>query len=71
MCPRMDALVAACRPGNTGADLYRAWESEGNPDSPVPLAHGLGLGAEPPLIGLGRGRDAALDEGMVLASNRG
>lgn len=63
----MDALIAACRPGNSGADLYRAWEGEGNPESPVPLAHGLGLGAEPPLIGLGRGRDAVVEEGMVLS----
>jgi Xaa-Pro dipeptidase len=67
-CARsMDALIAACRPGNTGADLYQAWESAGNPQSPGPLAHGLGLGAEPPLIGLGRGRDATLEEGMVLS----
>lgn len=67
-CARgMDALMAACRPGNTGADLYRAWENAGNPESPVPLAHGLGLGAEPPLIGLGCGRDAVLEEGMVLS----
>jgi Xaa-Pro aminopeptidase len=63
----MDALVAACRPGGSGADLYRAWEETGNPQSLVPLAHGLGLGAEPPLIGLGRGRDALLEEGMVLS----
>jgi Xaa-Pro aminopeptidase len=63
----MDALLSACRPGNTGADLYRAWESLGNRESPVPLAHGLGLGAEPPLIGLGRGSDAQLEEGMVLS----
>ena len=67
-CARsMDALLSACRPGNTGADLYRAWESAGNRESPVPLAHGLGLGAEPPLIGLGRGSDAPLEEGMVLS----
>ena len=67
-CARsMDALMAACRPGNTGADLYRAWENSGNRESPVPLAHGLGLGAEPPLIGLGRGSDAGLQEGMVLS----
>lgn len=67
-CARsMDALMAACRPGNTGADLYRAWENAGNPDSFVALAHGLGLGAEPPVIGLGRGSDAALEEGMVLS----
>ncbi len=67
-CARgMDALIAACRPGNTGADLYRAWENAGNPDPGVLLAHGLGLGAEPPLIGLGRGADATIDEGMVLS----
>ncbi|HZQ31339.1 MAG TPA: M24 family metallopeptidase [Mycobacterium sp.] len=66
-CARgMDALVAACRAGSTGADLYRAWENTGEQASVVPLAHGLGLGAEPPLIGLGRGRTARLDEGMVL-----
>lgn len=63
----MDALIAACRPGNTGADLYRAWETAGNPDPEVLLAHGLGLGAEPPLIGFGRGRDAVLEDGMVLS----
>jgi Xaa-Pro aminopeptidase len=67
-CARsMDALLGTCRPGNTGADLYRAWESAGNRGSSVPLAHGLGLGAESPLIGLGRGRDASIEEGMVLS----
>jgi Xaa-Pro aminopeptidase len=67
-CARsMDALIAACRPGNTGADLYRAWENAGNPDPGVLLAHGMGLGAEPPVIGLGRGRNATIDEGMVLS----
>jgi Xaa-Pro aminopeptidase len=63
----MDALLAACRPGNTGADLYRAWEGAGENDSPVVLAHGLGLGAEPPVIGFGRGTGALLEEGMVLS----
>ena len=67
-CARgMDALIAACRPGCSGVDLYRAWQDAGNPESVVPLAHGLGLGAEPPLIGLDRGRDATIDEGMVLS----
>jgi hypothetical protein len=47
--------------------LYRAWEDVGNPGSPVPLAHGLGLGAEPPVIGLGRGSEVSLGEGMVLS----
>jgi Xaa-Pro dipeptidase len=63
----MDALLAACWPGGTGADLYRAWEATGNADPGVPLAHGVGLGAEPPIIGLGRGRDAVIVEGMVLS----
>ncbi|QLL05632.1 M24 family metallopeptidase [Mycobacterium vicinigordonae] len=63
----MDALLAACRPGAVGTDLYRAWERLGFGESSVLLAHGLGLGAEPPVIGLGRGRDAALEEGMVLS----
>jgi Xaa-Pro dipeptidase len=62
-----DALIGACRPGNTGADLCRAWEDTGNEDPGVPLAHGLGLGAEPPFIGFGRGGDALLEEGMVLS----
>jgi Xaa-Pro dipeptidase len=67
-CARgMDALLAACRAGNTGADLYRAWQDAGNTESAVPLAHGLGLGAEPPVIGLGRGRDVSLEDGMVLS----
>jgi len=67
-CARgMDALVGACRRANTGADLYRAWAETGNEDPGIPLAHGLGLGAEPPLIGLGRGRDAVIEEGMVLS----
>jgi Xaa-Pro dipeptidase len=67
-CARgMDALLAACRSGNTGADLYRAWEDAGNPAPGMPLAHGLGLGAEPPVIGLDRGADAAIEEGMVLS----
>ena len=62
----MDALVGACRPGNTGADLYRAWEDSDNDDPGLPLAHGVGLGAEPPLIGLGRGHNAVIEEGMVF-----
>lgn len=63
----LDALVAACRPGVTGADLYRAWERLGRGEPAVLLAHGLGLGAEAPAIGLGRGLNASLAEGMVLS----
>lgn len=63
----MDALVGACRAGGVGADLYQAWERVGVGPASVVLAHGVGLGAEPPVIGLGRGRDAVLEEGMVLS----
>ncbi len=62
----LDTLLAACRPGATGADLSRAWEQTGEPPPPVVLAHGLGLGVEPPVIGLGRGTSAPVDEGAVL-----
>jgi Xaa-Pro dipeptidase len=63
----LDALVAACRPGNTGRDLYRAWEASGEPEPVVALAHGMGIGVEEPLIGFGRGADAAIVRGSVLS----
>ncbi|TDK99172.1 aminopeptidase P family protein [Mycobacterium paragordonae] len=63
----MDALVGACRAGGVGADLYREWEKVDVGPASVVLAHGLGLGAEPPVIGLGLGRNAVLEEGMVLS----
>jgi Xaa-Pro dipeptidase len=63
----MDRLLAACRPGNTGTDLYRAWESTGEPPAEIALANGVGLGTEPPLIGFGRGAETRLDEGSVLS----
>lgn len=63
----LDALVAACRPGAAGADLYAAWESTGEPAPTVLLANGIGIGTEPPVIGFGRGRTATLVEGQVLS----
>lgn len=63
----LEALVAACRPGSTGADLRRAWEETGEPLPSVPLAHGMGIGPEPPVVGWGRGDDAVLKEGNVLS----
>ncbi len=62
----LDALLTACRPGNVGRDLYRAWEAAGEPEPVVALAHGIGIGAEEPLIGFGRGADAAVGRGSVL-----
>lgn len=61
-----DALTAACRAGNTGADLYRAWESTGEPPATIALAYGIGIGTEGPVVGFGRGADTVLREGSVL-----
>jgi Xaa-Pro aminopeptidase len=63
----IETLLAACRAGNVGADLYRAWESTGEPPPEIALANGVGIGTEPPLVGFGRGADARLDEGDVLS----
>ena len=52
-------MIDRCRVGARGADL----RTEG---ADV-LVHGLGLGAEPPLIGSGGGADAELVGGMVLS----
>jgi Xaa-Pro aminopeptidase len=62
----LDGLIAACRPGHTGADLYRAWESTGEPPAEIALAYGVGLGAEAPVVGFSRGAEATLREGAVL-----
>jgi Xaa-Pro aminopeptidase len=63
----IDALLGACRAGNVGADLYRAWDSTGEPPTEIALANGVGLGIETPLVGFGRGADAILEEGAVLS----
>jgi Xaa-Pro aminopeptidase len=62
----LDALLDACRPGATGADLSHVWQQTGEPSPSVVLAHGLGLGVEPPVIGLGRGMSDVIQEGSVL-----
>jgi Xaa-Pro aminopeptidase len=65
----LDALIDACQPGATGAEVERAWVATGEPLPPpsLPLVHGAGLGTEPPLIGNGYGRHAELCAGLVLA----
>ena len=67
-CHRVtDALVAACQPGNTGADLYRAWESTGERPAEVALAFGMGIGTETPMVGFGRSAGITLHEGAILS----
>jgi Xaa-Pro dipeptidase len=65
-----DRLVAACRPGAVASDLFAAYQAAGEPLPPMPVAHGLGLGFDPPVVSALLPRTAAqerLDPGMVLA----
>jgi Xaa-Pro aminopeptidase len=61
------AVAAACRPGATGADLVAAWTATGEPLPAEPLAHGVGLGVEPPVVGPGVSAASVLARGTVLA----
>lgn len=63
----LDAVIAVCKPGATGADLVAEWERTGEAVPPEPIAFGVGLGAEAPLVSAGCGHDAVLAEGQVLA----
>ncbi|HEX4864093.1 MAG TPA: M24 family metallopeptidase [Acidimicrobiales bacterium] len=63
----LHAVVSACRPGATGSDLVSAWDATGEPPPPEPLAMGVGLGVEGPLIGHRCGRDSVLSDGQILA----
>ncbi|AFM18408.1 Xaa-Pro aminopeptidase [Mycolicibacterium chubuense NBB4] len=65
-----DRLVAACRPGASAADLFTAYEAAGESLPPMPVAHGLGLGFDPPVISPDLAQTSAderLDPGTVLA----
>ena len=43
-------LLAACRPGARGSELLVAYQSAGEPAPPMPVARGLGMGLDPPVI---------------------
>jgi Xaa-Pro dipeptidase len=65
-----DRLVAACQPGVPASDLFTAYEAAGEALPPIPVAHGLGLGFDPPVISPDLPQTAAderLDPGTVLA----
>jgi Xaa-Pro aminopeptidase len=65
-----DKLIAACRPGTPTAGLLAAYEAVGEPVPPMPVAHGLGLGFDPPVVSeplSAAGENDRLDTGMVLA----
>jgi Xaa-Pro dipeptidase len=65
-----DKLIAACRPGAPASDLLAAYDLAGEPLPPMAVAHGLGLGFDPPVISRQLPATAErerLDPGMVLA----
>ncbi len=66
-----DAVVAACRPGFTGADLVAAHEATGEPLPRMPIVYSVGLGHEGPVAGSVHGieldRQQVLEAGMVVA----
>ena len=65
-----DRMIDACRPGRPAAALLQAYEAAGEPLPAMPVAHGLGLGFDPPVVTPRLPETAAtevLEEGMVLA----
>jgi len=44
-------LAGALIPGATAADVWAAWDGSGVPRSTEPVAYGVGLGMEPPVMG--------------------
>ncbi|MET9081237.1 M24 family metallopeptidase [Streptomyces sp. NPDC004237] len=63
-------LFAACRPGAQASDLLAAYDTAGEPLPPMPVARGLGLGFDSPVVTAGLPLTAAeerLEPGMVLA----
>jgi Xaa-Pro dipeptidase len=65
-----DRLIAACRPGTPTSDLLAAYEAAGEPLPPMPVAHGLGLGFDPPVVTpqlRATATEEILEPGMVLA----
>jgi Xaa-Pro dipeptidase len=65
-----DKMIAACRPGAPTRELLAAYEAAGEPIPPMPVAHGLGLGFDPPVVSemlWTAGEHDHLEVGMVLA----
>lgn len=63
-------LSQACRPDASGSDLLSAYAAAGEALPPVPVAHGLGMGFDPPVVSGRLPRTAAAERfepGMVLA----
>lgn len=65
-----DTMFGACRAGAPTSGLLAAYEAAGEPIPPMPVAHGLGLGFDPPVVSetlVAAGEHDVLEAGMVLA----
>lgn len=65
-----ERLINACKPGRPASDLLSAYEAAGEPLPVTPVAHGLGLGFDPPVVSADLPETCAaehLEPGMVLA----
>jgi Xaa-Pro aminopeptidase len=65
-----DKLIAACQPGASASGLLAAYDAAGEPLPATPVAHGLGLGFDTPVVSPELPQTAAqerLDPGTVLA----
>jgi Xaa-Pro dipeptidase len=63
-------LIAACRPGAGAGELIAVYQAAGEPAPPMPVARGLGMGFDPPVVSKHLPATAAeerLESGMVLA----
>src|SRR5947209_10151653 len=63
-------LLGACRPGAPADELLAAYQAAGEPAPPMPVARGLGMGFDPPVVSQHLPTTAAgerLEPGMVLA----
>jgi Xaa-Pro dipeptidase len=63
-------LIAACRPGAGASELLAAYHAAGEAEPPMPVARGLGLGFDPPVVSKhlpATAADECLEPGMVLA----
>jgi Xaa-Pro aminopeptidase len=65
-----EKLIATCRAGAQASELLAAYQAAGEPEPPMPVARGLGMGFDPPVVSKHLPSTAAADHlepGMVLA----
>lgn len=65
-----DRLCGACQPGASASDLLTAYRAVGEELPPMPVARGLGMGFDPPVVSQHLPATASgerLEAGMVLA----